>query len=295
MPRRRTAADIQRRIITHNSGPCAAPGCGLPRFQLARYCRKHVGSHRRNGDPLAKPVPKETLAPFAAQVERLFAANPDHEGLAQALKIADRLLNLKADGLTMGHPQRRAADALRHVRLGGASAHQLLVAVGAVWLYRHSHPRAYRSDVAFTFALANAVLRLIATSWTIYVNGRPKSRSRQTGAIAKEYIGRWIIERLAPFFESIRRAEDAQADIRATRHLILATPFEPIYPKTKTEWAALDAEWKANAEQIRRLVGVEVDAQQREHIFRLGQAVLDFIREHEATQPADTNDGDEDA
>lgn len=207
---------------------CNAPRCMHLRYGLEVHCRKHYDTARRYGHPTAGPLKAAAVAPYLADVRKLWsmASNAGHEGLSFATSWADSLLAKGASNCLSfagGLEMQRLVEA-------GITGRQMLESVVGVALYLQSHPEALPSDKSRDFSLARAAFLLAPQRLKVsYASGRQttyRAKPRRSGLL---HLGREFRVNLAGLIaitqlgvEGMRiKASRSAAEVAAAR----STPF----------------------------------------------------------------------
>jgi hypothetical protein len=229
-PSRTTFQDCRR---LNEEAICSSPGCNRHRIRIDVFCSRHRDVARRLGDPRAKPIRGRPWVIHAAAIRDLWALNPHHEGLAHWTEWAQGLLDKGTRD-----PSRlafAAAPELARLAAAGVTGRDLILEAIACSVYLQSVPHLLPSDRARDFAVARAVIGLVARPRVRSRTGRPRTPRDRRGALS--WLARTLREGLsalhamttAALAEKSRRQYRTRAEVDADRRKPLAT-HRPMAP-----------------------------------------------------------------
>lgn len=168
-------SDKRARYLERNAGrPCEFTGCHRPRHQTSRWCSNHARKVAAYGHPKGAPLTRADLAPFNRDVAAFLKRQAGNEFIAAA--EAELTLFIRTE--------------LPRLREAGIDGPKVLPLLLAVWTLNDFAP--LKSDDAFTFALARAVLTTVP---------RQTYRSR-TGALRSHPLRARVLRKVGSFVRS---------------------------------------------------------------------------------------------
>jgi hypothetical protein len=202
---------------------CCISGCTEHRFTVSPYCRNHRDNAQRWGDPLGTPVRPQQWAPYRAKVRELFSANPDHKGVADAVRLLHGWM-LNAD---CQDGREAWATEVARVRRFGVSAMDVLVEFTACWLLLQDQPQLTRSDNHRSFVLAKAVTQL-APRPRLPAERSPTSKgyAKKPKAAALRQISSDLNKTFPRFLVAAHAAISGQQDLARTELDAMGAPFK---------------------------------------------------------------------
>lgn len=136
---------------------CSVQGCTSHRFKLQPHCCTHTERVKRTGDPHGFTPDPRQWGWERKTIAALFASNPRHPGLVQAVTYLTTWTTRATNEATSGnHWQLEVARVMRH----GTTVQEVLVEVCAAWSWLQRFPHKAPSDKAAKFWLGHAVLKL---------------------------------------------------------------------------------------------------------------------------------------
>jgi hypothetical protein len=226
-----TPQERARHIAKRAYLQCEVEGCGLPVYQLSRFCRPHTRQADRTGSPTGRAVTRSELKPLWLAAYRFIERHRDHPGIASALRWVRELMT-EASKLPPPKPRTQAnsPDALLGVRARSLVLHwdgpeDCLATVFAVFALRRFDPRLFKSDRHFRVQLASRFLSLPRRVISEGKKGKVPMRLRVwLGNRIEQSLG-VLAERVA---EEIDRSQGHRKTVAVSERLDgINAPFSP--------------------------------------------------------------------
>ena len=233
MPMKKLRNRLRPHIQRNHGQPCGAEGCKGTREGGSRHCDRHKMRRRKYGHELGRKILKRDYAGERKWVAGLFASNPEHTGVANAVAWVGRWMDAASNGDKAQPGYVHIARLHRH----DVAPLTALIELAAVWL--HIYLRRLPDDQRATFALAIALLGLAPKD-------QAHAYQRQNGVQItyrdaafndRKDVGDYIRLHLVPLFVTITRTFEQQQEAERDAQASLSSPFTNAPKRTRRKKA----------------------------------------------------------
>lgn len=214
--------------------PCSLSSCRCNRVGISLWCKEHTQPAQRYGHPLAKPLRPSRWALQRAEVEALFAAQPDHPGLQQVTQALAAWMVSAEQGASF-----KGAAEVRRLVSAGVTAERLLVELCAARAFMNDEPRHWPDDRSRDVFLSRAVFSLAPRqrrpcagragtgTW-----GMPASASYSPKATpsALAHVGPYLRQTFAVFLATVQHGIERMRALKVDPVVDQRQPFALPFP-----------------------------------------------------------------